>query len=181
MQKRALFIIIWITIILGLSNCRFGLCKDDNLRLPQENYTGDQLKIQGYFFGDSTSNIAPIFVDVIVLYNNGVVLQTQLPTSEIEPNVSPFSSFTTPATDIREDWGLFRINGSYIEIERWRESGCGAKTKYEVGTILNDTTFVMIAREYRQNGQAGKLERPNSIYRYRSLTQKPDSTNNFLR
>lgn len=82
---------------------------------------------------------------------------------------------------IKGVWGIFKIVGSQIEIERYKSSINGCETTiYERGEILNNTSFVLNLRELRRNGRVRSKEEITSRFFFRALTHKPDSTNSFL-
>ena len=167
---------------LGLVSCDEGICKDDELEMTRQNYSGNQLKIQGYYYGDVEPEGVFPFANIYYLYRNGVFstsgatdLDNAIAGSivvDIENNLGKTS---------RRSWGVFEVNGSEIEIERWGINGaCGFGTVYERGDILNDSTFVIRLRELSENGKVYRTEEPNSEFYFRPLTQKPDSTNSFI-
>jgi hypothetical protein len=67
----------WIVIIiLAFCACR-GERWDDDLTLPKQDYTGNQLRIDGYFYSFSDNDYQIYF-----LYRNGTVLKSPFISSE---------------------------------------------------------------------------------------------------
>jgi len=169
-----------IGLLWTFSSCeKSGLCKDDDLNFARRDYTGNQLRVDGYYFGDpSTDNN----VNIYYFYRDGVFLD-----KGIEPleDAETFN-FTVDVSNefgetIKGAWGVFQIDGSTIEIERWQSSSNGCETTlYELGEILNDSTFVITLREFRENGKVNRTEEANSEFYFRVLVQKPDSMNSFI-
>lgn len=166
-----------------LSGCgKSGLCEDDELSLARVDYTGNQLRIDGYYYGNQTENSTPPLVDIYYLYRNGVFYTSDASELEQAENGTILVDVeNTFSKKIKGAWGVFQINGNLIEIERWQTeiSGCES-TIYERGNVLNDTTFVLTRREFRDKGKAGKVEEINSTFKFRPLPEKPDSSNSFI-
>lgn len=165
------------------SNCEKNkLCEDDELKLQKEEYIGTDLKVNGYYYGDINENSNMPFANIYYLYKNGVFFTSEA--SDLDDarsgkiNVDIENNF---GKKIKAAWGVFQIKGKVLEIERWhsKTNGCES-TIYEKCEILNDTTFVIIYREYRDKGKIDKAENPNSLFYFRHLIQKPDSTNSFI-
>jgi hypothetical protein len=147
---------------------------DDNLQLKREEYQGDQLKINGYFFEKDTT-----YGDVYnfyVLYNNGVVLNIGA-SRDFNYHKEKFKK-----NDFDENYnlGVFQINQDSIKFERWYP-GEISKCYIREGKILNDTTFE-ITESYRLKGRK-KTERKerSEIYHFIQFNPKPDSTNCFIK
>lgn len=177
-------IILLVFATVALSGCRKDDDRcDDNLTIPRGDYTGIQLRIDGYYFYDNQSNSAGSFANIYYLYRNGVFFTSgvdgldKASSGVIEVDVE--NSF---GKRVKSIWGVFQINGSVIEIEHWQASinGCES-TVYMRGHISSDTAFVITHREYRRKGKSVKTEAPNSEFRFRPLAQKPDSTNTFVK
>ena len=180
-MKNLMLLLIFLSL---LTNCKKNIhCNDDELTLERMNYTGNQLNIDGYYYGDADSNNSMPFANIYYLYRNGVFFTSEasdLDKAEAGTITVDFENFF--GKTVKGAWGVFQINGNNIEIERWRSRTNGCEiTIYERGDILNDSTFVINKREYRNNGKAEKVETPNSIFYFRSLTEKPDSTNNYIK
>ena len=169
--------VILINFLFGCFPAFF--CKDDNLMLSQKNYSGEQLNLQGYFFGEANFIDNPAFAKAYIFFKNGVTHNSTEHFNELSAGIGNYEIYPI-MRQTKDDWGLFIIQGNSIEIERWQPGLCGVKTIYERGIIENDSTFILQIREFRVEGKVERKDNLESIYRFRPLTQKPDSTNSFL-
>ncbi|MEL7362091.1 MAG: hypothetical protein AAFN13_08465 [Bacteroidota bacterium] len=134
----------------------------DELSLPFEPYTGDELRMDGYYAtapDDVTDNFA-----ALLLYRNGALRYGGASTSRdsLESKLAVYG-------DRRYNWGVFVVDGSEIQVERWAPSDFTHVTAYtRSGRILNDTTFVLRSSERELT------------YRFTAFGPKPDSTSTFL-
>ena len=150
-MKTSLFTIVLISVF--FINCGKNiLCKDDNLSLPKISFAGNQLKIDGYFYGD----IDPKFANIYYLYRNGVFYTSEASDlSDAENGTIKVDVSNNLGKQIKGQWGVFTINGNNIEIERWQSNINGCETTiYEKGNIINDTSFVITRREFRERGNS---------------------------
>lgn len=167
-----------------ITNCNKNKpCKDDELSVPKSYFKGNELRIDGYYFGDVNRNTIKPFANIYYFYFNGVFFTSDASDlNEAEAGTIKVDVENSFGKQIKGLWGVFKINGDVIEIERWRSRNNGCETTiYEQGNIINDTTFIIMKREYRENGTISKIESPNSTFYFRPLPQKPDSTNNFIK
>jgi hypothetical protein len=93
-----------------------GLFQDDELSLSRQNYTENQLKLEGYYsYGEHT----------VFFYKNGVVLHgySFLP-NELQKMEQSYKDGTSynEAKNIKFLWGVYQIEGSNIKFERWYPS-----------------------------------------------------------
>jgi hypothetical protein len=150
------------------------------LSMAKTPYTGDELRIDGYYYSNQTTADD---INLAVFYRDGVCIhmfariESQDTISFIENEIllnGPlmFSLWNTP-TDI----GVFKINTEYIELESW-VAGRDITTFSFYGEILNDTTFLVTKWT---NNDSGKSHSENLTYRFRQFSQKPDSTNTFIK
>ena len=153
--------------------------KDDELSLTRVPYTGNELRIDGYYFYEHSD---PARIDIYFLYRNGIILYGGTPLSseikETENKIQTDRWHEIIKNDITS-WGVFHVNGSTIKFERWYpSSGGGAPSAVREGKILNDSTF-HITVSYRSNGS--ERNEKDEIYHFREFAPKPDSTNNFIK
>jgi hypothetical protein len=160
-------IIIFIAFI-PCSSCDAFIEEDDELTLPREDYTGNQLRLDGIYYHERFDSD----ITKYALYNNGIL--KSLGTSSKE---DIFTNFLDGSS--RWEWGLFLIEDSTITIERLHVNSGGFYEAYtRKGVILNDTTF-HILESYRTNEEAERDEK-NVIYHFAPFSPKPDSTNSFI-
>lgn len=180
MRNMFLNISLILIVMMMFSSCgKNSLCEDDELSLTRVNYSGSPLKINGYYFGEPNSRDN---VKIHYLYENGVYFDGGLePLKEAQNSSFQIDIANEFPRRVKSAWGVFQVNGNTIEIERWRPRPNGCETTiYERGEILNEVTFVITRREHRTKGRVKLTETPNSTFSFRPLTQKPDSTNNFI-
>ena len=149
----------------------------DNLSLQRIPYSGNELRIDGYYYTEMY-NYKEKFLNVYFFYANGIVRYGgggYLSCEEVEDCILNNQIIQGKS---RTDWGVFQVNGDNVKFERWYpSSGGGAPAYVREGTILNDTTF-HITLSYRSNGK--ERETKNEMYHFRQFSHKPDSTNRFI-
>jgi hypothetical protein len=79
--------------------------------------------------------------------------------------------------DFKYGWGTFDISNDLINTERWGCCAVSAKTVLRYGKILNDTTYLI---EEFHNNYSGGTSVENDTFRFKYMSQKPDSTNIFI-
>lgn len=180
LQKIVLINIMVLVLLLGCT-CKKIATEDDKLSLLKTPYTGNQLKINGYYYnkwGDPES------MTIYFLYSNGVILHGDDPylsrISEYEKKYSN-GEFYNYAKDYKISWGVFQIDGDKIAFERWYPSSGGPTHAYvRAGKILNDTTF-QITESYRmQGGNKTEVSVKDEVYHFKKFSPKPDSVNVFV-
>lgn len=150
------------------------------LSLSKTPYTGDELRIDGYYYSNQVYNN---YRGVAVFYRDGVCIHgltsiegtdtLSFIENDILLNESIISTFMSTPTNI----GVFQINEESIEFETW-EAGRDIITFSFYGEILNDTTFLITKQV---NNDSGGSETLNLTYRFRQFSPKPDSTNTFIK
>jgi hypothetical protein len=158
-------IILFISVVFG--GCQRTI---DMQTLERKNYSGSELKIDGYYYSFSKTTTGESLGTIFFLYKNGVFLYLGTPKAstilELDQKVLEYK----PATNIREYWGVFQVNGNQISIERWLlSSGRNIPAKVFKGEILNDTTMSM------------ELFANVETWKFRAFTPKPDSTNAYVK
>lgn len=172
-----------IVAVLLLASCeKNGSCQDDELSLSRIDYSGSQIKLDGYYFGNITENSVPPYAEIYFLYRNGVMFTTGASLlEEAEAGTITVTVENAFGKANKRPWGVFQVHDTNIQIDRWQGNvnGC-EETIYELGNILNDSTFVITRREYRDNGDATKVETINDTFSFRTVPEKPDSCNPFI-
>jgi hypothetical protein len=177
------------TVLLGLFllfvmvNCKkSGLFQDDELSLSRRDYTGNQLRIDGYYYFNYTNE--EDYVRIYFFSKNGIILYgfsgllSELP--ELEKSYKD-GSFYNQVKNVKFHWGVHQIDGSKIKFEKWYPSEKPYKAYVREGVILNDTTF-QITQSYRnQNSKRTEVTTENEVYHFRAFTPKPDSTNTHVK
>ncbi len=170
------YLLFLFGLLLVISGCS-KIMEDDELSLKKTPYTGNQLRIDGYYYSRDSSSI----YDSYIFYRNGVLLdgggELSGSFSELE-NIFKSDLFDSFNRESKTVWGLFVINESQISFETWYPSSGGGMPAYIMsGTIINDTTF-KITRSMRSNGS--EKETKDITYHFKKFSPKPDSSNVFL-
>lgn len=157
------------------SSCNKEKYTDDEFVLQKTDFTGNQLKIDGYYYSDvENENYYRLFV----FYFNGVTL---LPGSTNEPEtyISELANDQSLG-EVKYIWGLYLIEGNNIKIEYYvPKMVVGMPAYLETGNIINDTTFVITEVERSKDGSEHKIL--NDKFHFKHFSPKPDSTNNFVK
>jgi hypothetical protein len=166
--------LISLVTIMALFSCR-GERWDDDLTLPEQPYTGNQMQIDGYFFNESDGRR-----QVYVFYRNGVVLDGGSPLTsalaifEEELSNGTYYNF---AKDKKYKWGRFLVDSNVLQFELWKpNTGPFEAYTYE-GVILNDTTF-KLTKSWR-SCKPKKVNEFEETFHFKRFSPKPDSTNTF--
>jgi len=153
--------------------------EDDLFRNKSENFIGDNLRIDGFYYSYYQGKIN----NVVFFYRNGVSFniigdgQDRTKPEEIQTLLRDVERMERYKT-YKDLWGIFLVHGNNILIEKWTFAGLGWKTTViESGTILNDTSFEITKRD---DFRAGSKEVYYEYFFY-PYSPKPDSTNVFIK
>lgn len=165
---------ILVLIILSFFSCIGDKYTDDKFVLNRTKYTGNQLKTDGYYYSDVEGED---YYNLYVFYCNGVVLLPGV-SSNTDEYISGFANGFNKK--IKDFWGLFLIENNIIQIEYYRPKMIEGMPAYlETGEILNDTTFVIT--EVKRSKDDSERRTINETYHFKQFSNKPDSTNNFIK
>jgi|WetSurMetagenome_2_1015567.scaffolds.fasta_scaffold565402_1 hypothetical protein len=158
---------------LFLLSCK-GSCLDDEFTIDQTNYSGDELRIDGYFYTGNGENTA-----VYILSQNGVIFfGCSGYTQEKFEELFRGKKFVESQKNNPLVWGLYKILNDTISYEYNVSYGGPGSYVYKVsGLIKNDTTIHEFIR-MRSNGT--EKEEVDCTYHFKHFSPKPDSTNNFF-
>ena len=164
-------------------SCEKPLFKDDELSLPKQNFTSNQLKINGYYYNEFSASDNVVYIRNYFFYQNGVVLDgNAYKKNDLEDKEKSYKngSYYINSKDTKYNWGIFVIEGTTIKFEKWHPSSGGPLRAYiEEGEVLNDTTF-HISKSYRIQNASKKDEKTRDrTFHFKALSPKPDSTNEF--
>ena len=154
--------------------------EDDVLSLPKQTYSGNQLRIDGYYYSRYG---VPEYADVYFFYKDGIVLHGgTFPYTEVMKKETEYKNqvWIVAVKKIKAWWGIFFIEGSKIKFERWHCAEGFCKAYVREGEILNDTTFIVTQSYRMRNGQKTEVSIKNETYRFRPFGPKPDSSNVFI-
>lgn len=173
--------LILTSIFLSLFSCCKSLIPpDDELTLIRQDYHGNKLRIDGYYYHLNYTKEMDYY-DIYFFYSNGVILYIGTLSESKITNIDEYISRTehnykTGKTGL----GVYIIQDSLIKFEKWYPSSAFEPTPTYIreGKILNDTTF-HITKTYRGNGT--ELKEADEIYNFKKYSPKPDSTNVFIK
>jgi hypothetical protein len=163
--------ILLVICLLAYFSCEIF---DENLTLEKKEYTGNELRIDGYYYflSEDTDITALCF-----LYRNGVVITSGgfIPhdLEEIEKKI------INRTFETKDNWGVFNIDNNNIQLERWIGStGIKACLSKSTGYIKNDTTIHFTEIYYSETKKTHSVDQ---IWHFKSFSNKPDSTNNYIK
>jgi len=175
------FLVLFSIIAILNFSCRKHILKDDTLTLTMQDYTGNQLRIDGYYYQEKNGKFYTMycfFRNGIVLYLGGGFSPSQI--TEMEGRIQD-GRFYNDVKNLKDYWGVFLIENSNIKFEKWYpSSGGGLPTYIREGNILNDTTFVITEVYRMKNGKKIEAEPHNETYYFKAFSPKPDSTQTFI-
>jgi len=165
-----------IVCLLMLISCSDLLFPDENLTIKRSDYTGNELRIDGYYhLFNEKNNITVVYY----FYRNGVILLggsfSGNDLNEIEKKL-----VNTQAKS-KTNWGVFLIENNTIKYEKWIGSSSSTPKAYlfsSKGYILNDTTIHLIEEYYSERKETRAI---NEIWRFKQFNNKPDSTNVYIK
>ena len=173
-----------LTAVMSLfSNCsKDKVWKDDTLSIKRTDYTGNQLRINGYYY-ERYSVKNGYRYNIYFFYQNGIVLYGESPLEtevvQMETNYAT-GGFHATAKDHKYYWGAYIINGTTIQFDRWYPSEPPLKAYVREGTILNDSTFTISTSYRMKDGNKTEVEARNETFHFKAFSPKPDSTNSFV-
>ena len=177
-MNRLVCAVFTVLALFALAGCEKWL-KDEELTLPKQPYTGNELRTDGYYYYTMNGDY---FRTITFFYENGVVFRPPSGSHSLQE----FDEYVINELvgenrfhDSQLSWELYNIENDRILINYW-VSPRPFRCYFEEGTILNDTTFV-IQRYYRmENGEMTDVGDVNETYHFRQFSPKPDSTNMFI-
>ena len=163
-----------LLFFLILSSCCY---EDDLLRNTREDYLGDNLRIDGFYYSFFQGKI----YDVLFLYRNGVYFQVvgdgKERTKPDEVQILLVNDHLKWLINNKDCWGIFNIKDNDISLETWRITHGTHYSVIHSGVILNDTTFTITKSDYTDSGITDR----NRTYHFYPYSPKPDSTNTFIK
>lgn len=156
----------------------------DEIPIPDlinENYEGDELQIDGYYYHKFEGRSSNSFL-ILFFFKNGIAFSSvvdALNESQLNSAVKNKGNFNTEKAS-RDNWGIFEVNANSIKhVEWWYVPGgfgeCSTRSWY--GNILNDTTFIF---DRMSTDNDGDLFDVNREFRFMQYSPKPDSTCPFI-
>lgn len=178
---KAMYFILFLTILTLCFSCEIkNICKDNDLKLNKTEYAGQDLRINGFYYGNPNINSQGVkLYESFIFYSNGVMMVPgTVEFKEMEGYITTIANSNQQNTKFV--WGLFDIENKSISIEHWVAAQCGYPVVLRSGEILNDTTFVL-KKMVRRDSQGTTKTDINQEFHFREFDIKPDSTNNFIK
>lgn len=178
MKKEILIFIVCATSLFACKKDKNPEVNDDKLTLQRTNYTGNELRINGYYYNVWSGG----FYDLRVFYGNGTVKNIGAPsggTTMLQAD-NHVSAMTPTIMGRKSGWGVFIINGSSIKLEEWRPDNTKLVAITREGTILNDTTFKFTQVYRLVNAVKTEQSTIDETFYFRQYSPKPDSTNQYI-
>ena len=161
---------------MALISCCNVLFPDENLTIKRRDYTGNELRTDGYFyyFQESTNLIYVRF-----LYRNAIILSVG---GYAPPDLGDVEKrIINPIMNSKDHWGVFVVDGNTIKYEKWIGSSSSSPKAYLyncTGKILNDTT-IHFTESF--NSETNKTNTINEVWHFKQFFPKPDSTNVYIK
>ena len=158
------------------------LFPDEKFTFQRTDYTGNELRTDGYYYEYSTSydSNVPNRTICFFLFRNGVCVSMggyeTIDLKTVEREMLERYKWLYRSKSV---WGIFVINGNTYEEEGWSTSvGGGLPVGKCIGIIENDTTI----HNTKHINVKERKEFPQD-YRchFRQFSPKPDSINNFIK
>jgi hypothetical protein len=178
MKKIFCLTFLVVFLLCTITSCVDDWWKDDEFSLQKTPYTGNELRLDGYYYCELPMVTDLYSFEVIFFYRNGICYKF-IAHSHEKINEALKNSRKVKLELQKANWGLFTINGNTIKFEFLYLTDELRKPVFvRKGIVLNDSTF-HINESYRSDGsEQSKLD---ETYHFRQFSPKPDSTNNFIK
>jgi hypothetical protein len=177
-MKTMKLLILIIGMLFIPNSCSKTSFSDDELSLEKRPYTGNQLRIDGYYYSMDDNGV----FNVHFFYKNGIALYGYGGWSNFENAEEEFilQEWIELRRKSKTGWGVFQIEDDDIGFEMWYPSSGGGVPAYiRSGKILNDTTF-RITKSWRSAEGTDNVQIKNELYHFKPFSPKPDSTNVYV-
>lgn len=169
-----------ILILAMLSSCLITKRKTSIVKTANLSST---LRLDGFYYQIGNDGyVYPfcfLYTDGTLRYIGGRYKQSEL--NEKIQKIINVMNYSDVNRDDRLTWGVYNIEGSTINIEKWySKSGWYKPLLVRSGKIDNDTTFT-ITEIYKSRGEKKiDLREKHEIYHFQIFNNKPDSVNKFI-
>ena len=173
-------ILLILNCLLLLTSCGKEFAEDDNLSMIRTNYDGNELKTNGYYYTIFEGRLD----NFSFFYKNGVYLDVGGSKNNFQDASNYITNFfliERSHQNIKDGWGIFKIQGDNIGYERWKATELGRKAYTRTGKILNDTTFIVTTSFRAGDGFSKEIKKINETYYFKKFSPKPDSLNIYVR
>ena len=182
MGNRILTTAVLLIIVAGTFSCKdwfADLFEDEAYTLTREDYTGNQIRTDGYYYSYYKSGSD--LVGVTIFYRNGVVIDGTGGRSLSEfDEVFSNGTFYNNNKNNKDIWGIFKVVNNEVMIERAIADGLMHRLAFiDYGKILNDTT-IHIYKNKESYGNDVTTVKDDTLH-FKQFSPKPDSTNVFIK
>jgi len=172
----------FIAFLFFLTACQDFFIKDKEFSMKAIPYTGDELKINGYYY-----KMDDTWSHVLIFYANGVQFggNSVIPNIEIEDRLRN-PEYTKNLHDCLSCWGPYQIKENVLQFEFYDIFGHDWRTCIAHCKILNDTTFNIEKVTFSKTGKEVDVKKEGvgesflGEYRFKQFNPKPDSTNSVV-
>ena len=166
------YMFVFLTIMpFFLSSC--NRCKDAELSLKKSDYTGNEMRIDGYYYSENTVNDQADYA-IFVFFQNGTFYSRF--SDSLEQAESDMINGTFVANSeiklSKLSWGRYQVNSNTISTDSWKLRQCGYPAVLLSGAIINDSTIEIGNHYFKDNDVL--------TYKFKPFSPKPDSTNVFV-
>jgi hypothetical protein len=161
-------------------SCCSTLFPDEKLTMQREDYEGNKLEIDGYYYRQEVTETSSRTM-VMFLYRNGILLSCgSFSTTDLNIVVEEIPNRYTLLKKNKNGWGVFFIDKNLIQIEQYVESPPGASSSIyrRSGYIENDTTIHFTKSYYSGRNETKQID---EVWHFKQFDNKPDSTNVFIK
>ena len=144
---------------------------DEKLEMARVPYTGNALKLNGFYYGGTMYDGKKAYDDVFILFRNGVVCY---PGSFIDPVEGYEMIIKKVDYSCKDCWGVFSVSDDNILFNTLERLTNRRYSIISEGKILNDTTFILIRRNSKDLGETRE-------YKFHASQFKPDSTTTLIK
>ncbi|MDR2408232.1 MAG: hypothetical protein LBE13_08995 [Bacteroidales bacterium] len=174
-MKTVILIISMCSINFLLSCCN-KLFPDEKLSIQREDYTGNELRTDGYYYLQEKDYERTI---VMFLYRNGIILSGRIYfTLDLNVVEKEMVSKYNELGNEKPYWGVFTITNNNFEYEQWVAPTEGISVSKNTGYIENNTTFHITEKFFSYNKTKYSV---NEIWHFKQFANKPDSTNVYIK
>jgi len=179
MKYRYYWLIVFLFFFIA---CEDFFIKDKEFSMKVTPYTGNDLRIDGYFYKNYTDDK----VDFLMFYSNGVFFKNSSTSVELESRLQD-PNYIKNLRDCRFCWGPYNINNNILRFEFYDIFGHTWHTCIANCVILNDTTFNIENITFSSTGKKVDVKKEGSsyyslgVYHFKQFSPKPDSTNVYIR
>lgn len=162
-------VIVLLVMFVSLQSCFKS--DDEKLEMARVPYTGNALKLNGFYYGGTIYDGKKAYDDVFILFRNGVVCN---PGSFMDPVEGYEMIIKNVDYSCKADWGVFQVSGDNILVNQLRRVTRSYASIVYGGKILNDTTFVLTKIDGEDLGETRE-------YKFHASQFKPDSTTTLIK